>query len=67
MGGAPGVNGLLMERTRKGSGAAQTLLQEMEERTVMDQRKIQMHVLFKAAQVNNIQDTLVKPSFAWLV
>ena len=67
MGGAPGALGLLMEENRKGPGAAQTLLQEMRETTVKDQRKKKWHVLFKAAQVNNIQDTLVKPSFVWVV
>ena len=39
VGGAPGVLGLLMEGNRKGSGAAQTLQQKMEGRTVKDQGK----------------------------
>ena len=54
VGGARGVLGLLMEANRKGSGAAQTLLQEMEERTVMDQRKRGIYVKFRAAQVTII-------------
>ena len=59
MGGAPGANGLLMEGNRKGRGAAQTPLQEMEERSAKDQRKKQMLVLLKAVQVKEIQDTLL--------